>query len=372
MNSEISKKLKKNKIIYFASIYLFFFLIGDIIFSNFFYKKNLNHNCYKYTKNFFYLKKNCYAKEKWIKQGKSYDVFTDDYAYRFSGKYENKSNTNQIAAFFGDSFTYGMGLEYKKSFVGIINSEKNNYNIINLGVPGYSPSVFKYQLKQLLKNEIIPSKIFFALDISDMFEEASEWKDSDMYDHPIQVKPNITLSKKKGFFKTIVRKNFKGSRLIAKSLNNLFRSIRYYSYEFKDKPKKPGYSGWGNFLYTNIEETDQNFWSPLTFDEAIIKINQNFKDISDIANSINSDFYILIYPWPDSLEYGQSNFNWEKFANKICKDYSCTKVINFFPDFKLIKNEQKNWLTKLYIGGDLHITEFGQKIIAKKILDEAF
>ena len=77
-------KLKNHIISVF--IYLFFFIIGDILFSNFIYKKDFNHNCYNYKKNFFDLKKNCHAKEKWVRQVKSYDVYTDSNGFRYSGR----------------------------------------------------------------------------------------------------------------------------------------------------------------------------------------------------------------------------------------------------------------------------------------------
>ena len=37
-----------------------------------------------------------------------------------------------------------------------------------------------------------------------------------------------------------------------------------------------------------------------------------------LANSINADLYIVIYPLPDTLEYGQNKFHWEKFSENLC------------------------------------------------------
>ena len=155
-------KTKINKKITFVSIYLIFFLIGDIFFSNFVYKKDIKHNCYKYLKDFYYLQKNCYAREKWVRNVKTYDVYTDDNGFRFSG---NKSNKNKIAAFFGGSFTYGMGLDYDQTFVGLIENNQKEFEILNLAVPGYSPTVFNYQLKKLIKDKIIPNKIFLVFSL---------------------------------------------------------------------------------------------------------------------------------------------------------------------------------------------------------------
>ncbi len=368
------RKLKTNKKITFISIYLIFFLIGDILFSNFVYKKDLRHNCYRYLENFFHLQKNCYAKEKWVRNVKSYDVYTDGNGFRFSGK-KNKDIGNKIAIFFGGSFTYGMGLDYKKTFVGLIENGQKEFEILNLAVPGYSPTVFNYQLKKLIKNEILPKKIFFVLDISDVSEEASQWDKKDKYARPIQIKKTKEEDKNTEvnvFFKNFTKNNFKGSRLIARSTNNFFRFVRLYFSSFEEKLKKPGHTAWGNFLYMNLEDTDQKLWKPFGFNKGIEKIKKNLKEISILANSLNADLYIVIYPWPDTLEYGQNKFNWEKFSENLCYDVSCTKLINFFPDFKKVKEHSDDWLTKLYIDGDLHLTEYGQKIIAKKLLSEAF
>ncbi len=356
-------------------IYLIFFLVGDIIFSNFIYKKDFNHNCYTYTKDFFYLTKNCYAKEKWVRNVNSYDVYTDSNGYRFSGKKETENLKKKSAIFFGDSFTYGMGLDYKKTFVGMVENKKKDFKILNLGVPGYSPSVFNYQFKEVIKKNIIPNKIFYVLDISDVSEEASQWGEIGNDNYPVQI--NRTKDKeivKENINKKFIHKNFKGSRLIARKINNFFRSIRLSLSKEKNKDEDniPGYSGWGNFLYMHIDKTDPKLWYPIGFDKAINKITAQSKEIALTAKSINADLYIIIYPWPDSLQYGQEEFNWEIFSKNLCFNISCKKVINFFPEFEIVKQNNKDWLNKLYINGDLHITEYGHKIIAERILKEVF
>ena len=111
-------KIKINTIIIYVSVYLIFFLIADILFSNFIYKKDILNNCYKYLEDFYYLKKNCHAKEKWLRKVLSYDVYTDHNGFRFDGKKNKNIIANKTASFSGGSFTYGMGLDYQKTFVG--------------------------------------------------------------------------------------------------------------------------------------------------------------------------------------------------------------------------------------------------------------
>ncbi len=365
-------KRKINKIITYVSVYLFFFLIADILFSNFIYKKDIKNNCYKYTENFHYLKKNCHAKEKWLKNTLSYDVYTDNNGFRFSGKKKKNYNKNKIVTFSGGSFTYGMGLDYKKTFVGLVEKAEEDYNILNLGVAGYSTSAFNYQLKKLVNDKTYPKKIFVVLDILDVSNEASLWDKNDEYEHPVKVKKNIIEKENKNSLQNFKKNNFKGSRLIARAVNNFFRSIRLYFSTLNVEKNKVMKTPYGSFLYTNLEDTEEWLWKPFGFNKGISKVEKNIKEISTLAKSINAEFYIIIYPWPDVLEYGQEKFNWEGFANDVCVEVSCTKLINVFPDFRNIKKNSSDWQKKIYIKNDFHLSEFGQKIVADKILKEAF
>jgi len=363
---------KINKLIKFGFIYLGFFLVGDAIVSNFFLNTVIENNCYNWKKNFYELKKNCYAKEKWIKKSKSYKVYIDENGFRFNGKTKNNFDKNDTAIFFGGSFTYGMGAEYENSFVGLIEEEKKNYNILNLGVAGYSPSVFNYQLQELIKKNIFPKKIFLVLDIVDVNSEATNWDSNNENYRPINITsiPDKENNEKK--FKNFKRKNFKVTRIISTSINNSLRSLRYNFSRLNQKYKRPEKSQYGSFLFKDFEELDQNFWQPYGFKNAIIKITKAIEKIASKSKEINAEFYIIIYPWPDSLEYGQDKFNWENFAEDLCKKNSCNKVINFFPDFEEIKKTSDNWVNKLFIEDDVHLTTFGHQIIAKKIIKNSF
>ena len=46
------------------------------------------------------------------------------------------------------------------------------------------------------------------------------------------------------------------------------------------------------------------------------KITETVLKISNLSKEIGSDFYILIYPWPDTLQYGQKSFNWVNYSKR--------------------------------------------------------
>ena len=130
-----SKRILLKKIFTLMPIYLIAFLVGDIIFSNFFYLKAVKYGCIKKYEYFYELEKNCIAYEKLIGSVSPYKVFTDSNGYRYSGKKRN--NLKDKVLFVGDSHTFGFGVPYQDSFPGIVETRIQQYEIYNLGVPGY-------------------------------------------------------------------------------------------------------------------------------------------------------------------------------------------------------------------------------------------
>ena len=62
-----------------------------------------------------------------------------------------------------------------------------------------------------------------------------------------EVKPN--------FLENFKDENFKGARLVSRTVNNFFRNLRINKSKNNEKSLKPGYSGWGNFVYLDLENT---------------------------------------------------------------------------------------------------------------------
>ena len=125
--NKIFIKLKNNLIIIF--FYSLFLLVGDLVFSNYIYKKdtNIKYNCFEY-KNYlykkesyhdYYLQRNCIATER-QRTVVPYKVFTDQDGYRYSGQKRTLKENNLI--FIGDSHTYSMGVKFENSFPGIVEN----------------------------------------------------------------------------------------------------------------------------------------------------------------------------------------------------------------------------------------------------------
>ena len=361
----ISKNFFKNRLIKDFAIFLIIFFLADILYSNFINKNHIKSNCISLKENFYFLEKNCFFKQKYIRNVNQYNVFTNEFGLRYSGKKFDKNKENIF--YFGDSYTYGLGLDYKKIYVGILEKKLEKYNHLNFGLQGYSPKVYKYQLNKMINDNIFPKKIILALDFTDIFENDDRWIDSlDKKKPPIineKFIQNKNESKKE--VKSFKEKNLKVTKFIAQFVNGFFRSLRLSIKNSLDKEKNTSVEKTqiGSFIHSNNGE--------LFKEKSLIQRSKNLKqtllEISKISKEINSEFYVLIYPWPDTLEYGQSNFNWERYVSDFCK-MNCTKSINTFPLFFDYKKKNLFWFKDIYIKEDLHFSAFGNSLIAKEIL----
>ena len=127
-----------------------------------------------------------------------------------------------------------------------------------------------------------------------------------------------------------------------------------------------------NYTYIDLEKRSSiNYMNKEDFQRGIKNINLYFEKIDNLAKESNAQLYLMIFPWPETLVYGQEKFNWEKFNINLCKkNNSCFKVINLFEDFRKIKSKNTDWKNLIYIDDDVHFNEFGNNLVANKIINE--
>ena len=353
---------------------LIFYTISDLIFSNFIYKEDLNlkYDCFNY-KNYNFnnvdyhdydLLKNCKAVEK-QRTVKPYKVLTDKNGYRFSGKKKLPNKKNIV--FLGDSFTYGFGVKFEDSFPGLVEKRIKNYNIYNLGVPSYGAQKYNYTFKKFLKKKGV-SKVFLTLDLTDVYDSAFRWSKIENLDTPVI--DYKKLIKDISSWKKFKYSNFKGTRYFIFFLRNSARyiKIKFYNYMNLLDESEVLSSQYSYFTYKELN--DDTKLNENNFSKSIKVIEKNIIEISNLTKKNNAELYIIILPWPETLVFGQDKFNWEKFAENLCIKSKCNKLLNLFDDFRIIKEKNEKWLDLIYIKDDVHLTKFGNNLIANKIIRE--
>ena len=360
-------------------IFIFLFIISDVVFSNFIFKRSVDNKCYEHIDEgrFYRLRKNCFANMRFVSTVDSYKVYTDKNGIRYSG--EKRISKDENLVFLGDSSTFGLGVEWKDTFTGIIEKKFLKYNVYNLGMPSYSPTVYKYVLEEFIKNNKKKiSKVFVFIDLTDVSDEGTRWL---LHNGKPSLTTKKIVQKIPSAFSKFKKENFKGAYFAASKIRSFIRNLK------KESPKNnieqtnlTDGTFVGGFLYTNhkkisgcYEETQENqFWKCNGVDKGLKKIEKKISEISEIVKSLNSELYLITAPWPDTLTFGQTVFNWEEFNKKLCLENNCNGLVSMFPTFKKIKSNDKNWLETIYLKNDVHFTPLGNKLFAEEIIKMAF
>ena len=103
------------------------------------------------------------------------------------------------------------------------------------------------------------------------------------------------------------------------------------------------------------------------FEFGLDKVEDRLKAIAKISKQVESDFYIVIYPWAETLEFGQEKFNWSEFTKRMCIKIDC-KVIDAIPEFQLYKDQNVNWSNELYFLNDEHFNTKGAFLLSEKVI----
>lgn len=338
-------------------------LIVDFSLSKTIYKESSCFNFHYYKKGYYYdLKKNCESKYRFKSGFPTVNLFTDNKGLRASKKNKDKDLNQDNIFLFGDSFTFGVGLNYEDTFAGIIEKKFPNYNFLNFAVGSYSPTVYLHRLNQAIKKNIIPKKIFVFLDLTDVIDESQRWIFDEDLNLPI--KPEQRKNKK-NFFKKNFKLSYEMINLIRYSLRNNKNKINYLI----NNKKNIKTSIQGQFTYLTEENLNKIFWKKNTFQKGLKNIRYNINEISKTSEEIEAKLFIVIYPWAETLYFGQNTFSWSDFGKSLCINSSC-KTIDAIPDFIEFKKNEENWPSKLYFVGDEHFNEGGAKLLSKTLIKE--
>ena len=175
---------------------------------------------------------------------------------------------------FGDSMTFGVGLKYENTVVGILDKKISSYHFHNFAMGSYSPTVHFYKLQQALKKNLYPKKIVLLLDLSDIYDEGARWH-NDNGSKP-QLRTDSAFNSVKSE-KKFTHKNLQVSRLIASVVNSNLRVLRNKIKnlgELNDDNSQVKTSIQGAFTYRDLKSINDTYWSEEIFSLGVKKIKK--------------------------------------------------------------------------------------------------
>ena len=271
--------------------------------------------------------------------------------------------------FIGDSVTEGIGLNYEKTFVGLIDDAlKKKYSVLNAGVLSYSPIIYWKKVEDLINSTGLEfDELIVYLDISDIQDEASKyvltrdrlalddgWITDIMYEKP-----------------TLQSELIKENTILLAWLRSLGKR------EKAPVSRKPIFEEKKVYTYKDSIGRHRGSW---TFDSNIYKeygergLNIGAKHMDKLLQLLTKHkikMTLAVYPWPDQIYYDTVDSKqvlfWENWTNK-----NKVRFINHFNDFFLLKDRigAQRLIEEYYIPGDIHFNEKGNIRIKEYFLDQ--
>ena len=363
------RKLKKFSIIIF-SILFFDYILSFFIF------KNLNiWNYDKLVKHYWRipseiyhhdLKPNINIVEPWGFSLKK-KLITNSLGFRdFTNRKINKISDKKRILLIGDSAIEGAGYDYEFTLGGLLqNYFENKYEILNLSVGSYSPSIYLKKTNYFLERGFEFDTAILFLDPSDIIDELFIKKDE--FDNII-VENEISSEKKIGeilvnnflIFRTFLRIS-DATENLKNYLKLKYKASKKFNISFFKTTKEDA-------LFYRMTHVDRSAW---TFDDTIFpnyleglkKSEKNLNKLIEILNNNFIDTYLVLYPHPSQIYYEDLYHfpYWKKWSKK-----NNIKLINLYENFQVEDKRKK--ILNTFIFGDLHWNKNGNRIVFESLI----
>jgi|TARA_B100001093_G_scaffold287242_1_gene274430 hypothetical protein len=284
----------------------------------------------------------------------TYHVCTDTNGFKDSCENTASNQRSFDIGFIGDSFTEAVGMPFENSFVGMFSIDNPNLKVANLGVASYSPTIYFSKIKYLLDSNFLFDHIYVFIDISDIQDEATYFRDSSGV---VFESDQLSLF---GKMKKYIYDNF---FFFGKGYLAIKEFIKPESV-FKSKPFDPFDNQRSAWTYN----ANSGGYGKLGVKGSIDKAVQEMIALHDLLNEKKIKLSVGVYPWPAQLLEMSQNQTIENLQVSIWREFCierCENFVNIFPIYKemLKKISVRDIYKKYYIVGDVHFNYLGNKIV---------
>jgi hypothetical protein len=256
--------------------------------------------------------------------------------------------------FIGDSFTFGVGIDYPKTFVGIIGAQLLNKGIevLNAGVSGYCPSIYFRKIDHLMREaEVQFQELVVLLDISG--------PENETYYYEIGPLGNV-IGKSSDWARTIGEGSRSGiSFQVFRFLRDHTVLFRHLWWSVRDELAPPLID-----LRRSRWTVDQDLFDSYGRD-GLEKMKKPMDQLVTLLETKHIPLTIAVYPWPDQIWYQDEDSIQVHFWQKWSKEHNVT-FINLFPAF--FNDPPRQVIKKYFITGDMHWNEAGHSLAAQTFL----
>jgi len=317
------------------------------------------------------LKPNCASIEHW--GGRSFDFFTNSLGLRDERVREVPlADARPRILILGDSFT-AAPLPWGESYAGRIAARLPQYDFLNGGVASYSPSNYLNTARMVLAQGVEIDEVIVFIDISDVQDEASYYRDVDASgavtapDSQIWIRP-WQVKWRAGIAKHLILTNY-----LYGFFERVLVDLGYYHLTWGDigDTFDMERSAW---TYRKVDETSPRATSfaPLGVEGGIAKEKAKMTLLWQELEKRNIPISVVVYPWPAQLVHDTAESSQVRMWRDWCEG-KCKRFISLFPAFFAVKDQCSRilpgcWYPKLFVFGDFHFNEGGNARVADVVI----
>jgi hypothetical protein len=271
----------------------------------------------------------------------------------------------------GDSFTESMG-PWETSFVGRLAKKFPQYEVLNGGVGGYSPSNYLNTERIAVRSGLQFDEAIVFIDISDVQDEAGLVHDIDSRGAVAMTKHQYHYSTWYSETRLFVSKYLVLTNYAWDAVEYLFVGSGHYylNHGFNGNVFDLERSGW---TYRPVVEDlpfEEGF-APLGVEAGIAKEKQKMDAIYEDLKARNIPISVVVYPWPAQLIYDKVDSREVQIWRDWCEG-KCKRFVTVFPEFfaerdKCPKFQPGCWYLRNWTFGDIHLNANGNAIVADKV-----
>jgi hypothetical protein len=278
-----------------------------------------------------------------------HDYFICTNANGFKSSCDTKNTNNNLdIVFMGDSFTEAIGLPWEDSFVGMYAELNPKLNITNMGLAGYSPSIYYSKIKYFLDRGIKIKHVIVFVDITDVRDEGLRY----ILNTDGSVSSKINSTKNFLLLNKELKERLPISRILLKILIQLGATDQINS------------ASW-------LNDNSLSGFGPKGVEGAIKNTVENMRLLSKLLSENNIKLSVGIFPQPNQILTSEKTNRHVNIWRNFCKN-RCFSFINSFPVFYEMLNQKlpEKIIEKYYINGDIHFNKEGNQIILNQIIKD--
>jgi hypothetical protein len=315
----------------------------------------------------FALQPNCSCTRAW--GGERYSLMTNSLGFRDKEiRQVPLTDAKPRVLILGDSFTEGM-VAWDDSFVGKIAATFPQYDFLNGGVGGYSPSNYLNTARIALSEGVDFDEAIVFIDISDAQDEAAFYHDVDSSGAVAIPQYHYFYRNWYSKLRMAISDHLLLTNYIVELVERTLVRFGVYHLDRGNNGNEFDYekSAW-TYRPVSDSEPFETGYAPLGLEGGIAKEKAKMTLLWQELAKRNIPISVVVFPYPAQLVFDTTDSRQVRIWREWCEG-KCKRFISLFPAFLAAKgrcpaHESGCWYLKYFVFGDIHYNATGNRLVA--------